>query len=471
MPGAKRAGRGMAVCGVIDTVQNPRTGGEVSRALNHVLESPEFARAERLRALLRFIVSHSVETNGARLKAYTIARQVFGRDETFDPSTDAVVRVEVGRLRQRLKSYYQTTGLQDELEIQIPTGSYVATFQERRVPSPERRTQPISGDQTASSAREAPHDSRLRLTVAVLGVLAVGTMAWLFRPAPEHEPVPVEPVDSRPAGSQIERMVAAAPVDHETGVLYGEALHLIFAPTETAKLLAARALLHRVTERAPSFGGGYAGESLTHSLAVIFGSSKSPSHDLRAAVESAELGIEKHAGFGLGHAMLGLALVLEGDAALGLRHCRNAVALQPDNAFSHWALGVSLLLLGRPADGIPPLEEAIRLDPVAPRTPYRNVLGIGLIASGQFERAVDVLERNLRAGGPDGPHMSVIRAAAYSRLGREAAARVELDKLRRVPREFQAERWLRLWLGSGAEYLTMVEELRRLGLPSDEGPQ
>ena len=117
------------------------------------------------------------------------------------------------------------------------------------------------------------------------------------------------------------------------------------------------------------------------------------------------------------------------------------------------------------------MEEAIRLDPVAHRTPYRNVLGIGFLASGQFERAVEVLERNLRAGGPDGPHMSVIRAAAYSRLGREAAARVELDKLRRVPREFQAERWLRLWLGSGAEYLTVVEELRRLGLPSDEGPQ
>ncbi|MGO4839762.1 hypothetical protein AB4144_46690, partial [Rhizobiaceae sp. 2RAB30] len=53
---------------------------------------------------------------------------VFGKDAEFDPSTDAVVRVQAGRLRDLLAQYYATEGAGDPLRVIIPRGSYVPAY-------------------------------------------------------------------------------------------------------------------------------------------------------------------------------------------------------------------------------------------------------------------------------------------------------------------------------------------------------
>ena len=62
------------------------------------------------------------------MKAYTIALEVLGRDDSFDPQIDPVVRMEAGRLRQRLERYYVGAGQDDPVRIEIPKGGYVPTF-------------------------------------------------------------------------------------------------------------------------------------------------------------------------------------------------------------------------------------------------------------------------------------------------------------------------------------------------------
>lgn len=94
-------------------------------ALERILASPPFARSKRSAALLRYLVGRAVSGDTAGLKEYVIAVEVFGRDASFDPRLDSLVRVEATRLRGRLKSYYKATGTEDPVRIELPAGSYV----------------------------------------------------------------------------------------------------------------------------------------------------------------------------------------------------------------------------------------------------------------------------------------------------------------------------------------------------------
>ncbi len=107
----------------------------VSAALEAVINSDAFARADRARALLTYIVETEQRGDAGLLKGFTIAQDVFGKDDDFDPAMDAVVRVQAGRLRDHLSSYYAGEGADDPVEISVPKGSYVPAYR-RRVAEP-----------------------------------------------------------------------------------------------------------------------------------------------------------------------------------------------------------------------------------------------------------------------------------------------------------------------------------------------
>jgi adenylate cyclase len=75
--------------------------------------------------------------------------EVFGRDESFDPHIDSIVRVDAGRLRRKLKLYYSDEGQNDPIHIEVPKGSYVPVWRVR--PPPE--SPPSEG--SAEGARAA----------------------------------------------------------------------------------------------------------------------------------------------------------------------------------------------------------------------------------------------------------------------------------------------------------------------------
>ena len=55
------------------------------RELGRILASPEFDASERNRSFLSYVVEESLAGRSDRIKAYTIATHVFGRDAAFDP--------------------------------------------------------------------------------------------------------------------------------------------------------------------------------------------------------------------------------------------------------------------------------------------------------------------------------------------------------------------------------------------------
>ena len=103
------------------------TTSEIKEELDRILSSKVFAAAQRSQAFLRYVVERSMADAPPPLKEYSIAMDVFARDQGYDPSIDATVRVEAGRLRSRLREYYDTEGSEDQVYIEIPKGGYSPT--------------------------------------------------------------------------------------------------------------------------------------------------------------------------------------------------------------------------------------------------------------------------------------------------------------------------------------------------------
>ena len=96
--------------------------------LDRILSCPIFIKSPRQQNLLRYLFINSVDNNSHRLKGYTLGVEVFGRDSNFDQGSDAIVRVEIGRLRAKLMEYYNNHGQNDPILIELPKGGYVLNF-------------------------------------------------------------------------------------------------------------------------------------------------------------------------------------------------------------------------------------------------------------------------------------------------------------------------------------------------------
>jgi Malectin domain len=96
--------------------------------LSAVLSSKTFARAQRLVSLLEFISDKHFRGEADQVREYSIATEVLGRPPDFDPAEDAISRVEIHRLRKKLREYYATEGAHDPVTIVIPPGMYTPTF-------------------------------------------------------------------------------------------------------------------------------------------------------------------------------------------------------------------------------------------------------------------------------------------------------------------------------------------------------
>jgi hypothetical protein len=104
------------------------TQEEMKRALNRVLNSKHFVHAPMKQKFLRLTCDFHLSGRGAELNEYLIGREVFDRDDSYNPATDPIVRVGAHGVREKLALYYQREGADDEIRIEIPVGSYEPVF-------------------------------------------------------------------------------------------------------------------------------------------------------------------------------------------------------------------------------------------------------------------------------------------------------------------------------------------------------
>lgn len=102
----------------------------IAAALQQVLASNGFCRAQRMRRLLRFLVDKRLHGAVRDTSEYVIGIEVFDRDPSmYHTGEDPIVRVQIGRLRDKLNAYYAGAGAHAPLRFSIPIGSYMPDIQ------------------------------------------------------------------------------------------------------------------------------------------------------------------------------------------------------------------------------------------------------------------------------------------------------------------------------------------------------
>ena len=114
------------------------SASEASLQVDRIIRSRVFSKAARSQRFLRYLVAAAFAEPPQVAKEYTIAIEVFDRNSSYDPVIDSTVRVEAGRLRNRLREYYDEEGKADLLLIQLPKGRYSIVLS-RRAPSRSNR--------------------------------------------------------------------------------------------------------------------------------------------------------------------------------------------------------------------------------------------------------------------------------------------------------------------------------------------
>src|SRR5437868_1325058 len=108
---------------------------EVRQALERLLGSKHFVNAHKKQKFLRLICDYYLEGRAQELNEHILGYDVFGRDNSYNPSNDPIVRVFAHEIRKKLEAYYANEGANDPVRLEIPAGSYQPVFT-RQLPEP-----------------------------------------------------------------------------------------------------------------------------------------------------------------------------------------------------------------------------------------------------------------------------------------------------------------------------------------------
>ena len=120
-----------------------------------VVQSPPFARSERLASLLQYVCDMTLKGREREINEQKIGQAVFGRALDYDSAVDGIVRTQASRLRQRLDLYFDGEGSSETTRIVIPRGAYIPVFEPRnqqpRIPAPLPGPEPASPESIRSA--------------------------------------------------------------------------------------------------------------------------------------------------------------------------------------------------------------------------------------------------------------------------------------------------------------------------------
>ena len=179
-------------------VEDP-SRADIEAQTDKILASRHFRTSRRRCELLKWAVRRFLDGETEPAKEYTIALEVFGKDESWDSRLDSGIRVEFGRMRHKLRAYYACEGVSDPIIVEFPFRGYLPVFRWNRPSTPDTAPEP---DSEASAAVPQPHPRErdgnphrwrtLSLALAFAAVMAAAIAAagfFLSRRIPSQPPV------------------------------------------------------------------------------------------------------------------------------------------------------------------------------------------------------------------------------------------------------------------------------------------
>lgn len=193
---------------------------QVRVALEELLGWQGISRSPQLADLLRYVVEKTLAGDEGSIKAYSIAVDVFGRPQSFDPQSDPIVRVQARRLRTLLEQFYSSGEARTDVQIRLPIGRYVPEFSIARA----------TGETAIAELAEGPPmravrpglsrfllNALLALSLTFIGVaLAVWVVRWTLPSSeiastgiPDFPQVTIGTFDNLTGQAQLDHDVAA----------------------------------------------------------------------------------------------------------------------------------------------------------------------------------------------------------------------------------------------------------------------
>src|SRR5579872_4954818 len=295
--------------------------------LDRILLSAEFQGSERRSRLLKYLVEKAIV--GEPVKEYSIGVDVFGKRPDYDPRIDPAVRVEMGRLRTRLSTYYAGQGNANRERLEFPKRSYIPTLLVAdQAPVPvERHSWPL------------PTWAAMVSLAVLLG--AAGVTAWRVATRPR------KPLDNPQAR---ELCIKAR----------------FFWNKRTAESLrTSLALYQQAIRQWPRYAPAYAGEALCY--AVLATNSILPAEQTGSqGIDSARAALALDPNVAEAHAALGwLAYNIHSDWQTTDLELKKAEELDPTFATAHQWRALGLLYVGKTDEAAPEIARAVQLDPVS----------------------------------------------------------------------------------------------------------
>jgi hypothetical protein len=110
---------------------------EPQAQIERILQSETFHSSAVLRRLLRFLADKALSGEADQLNEYSIGVDALGKSPDYDPRQDAIVRLHIGRIRQKLGDYYRNEGKDDRLILELPKGRFKLKWELRSTPAAE----------------------------------------------------------------------------------------------------------------------------------------------------------------------------------------------------------------------------------------------------------------------------------------------------------------------------------------------
>jgi hypothetical protein len=109
---------------------------EAQEQIQRLVQNDLFRYSELQRRLLAYLAEKSLRGEADQLKEYTIAIDALGKPESYDPRRDSAVRLQSGKLRQKIREYYLAAGSSDPVLVDFPKGHFKLVFSHRDVSAP-----------------------------------------------------------------------------------------------------------------------------------------------------------------------------------------------------------------------------------------------------------------------------------------------------------------------------------------------
>jgi hypothetical protein len=152
-----------------------------------IVASRQVTKAPQLQDILIYICKRAITDPAATIREFEIGCNALGRKPDFNPHEDNIVRVQISHLRKKLDEYFATDGRDEPVQITVPKGAYVPSFEARTEIAEAPHAVPAKVDHglPAVAGNRRPLSWILVLSVST-GILAITCLYLALRSAASH---------------------------------------------------------------------------------------------------------------------------------------------------------------------------------------------------------------------------------------------------------------------------------------------